>query len=289
MTDEPPLFEVPASALPETPHEGEADQGKESLAEAGPNLDLVALLQDLRKPFPPEAVGKLPKTTRKNVPDSEKRHCDVCGAFIGPHIHLDYVGWSTVVDRLLSHDLLWTWDAYAHDPYGLPMFRDSPNGLEVELWIRLTIAGITRPGVGIVAKNEEDLAKKLVSDALKNAANKFGIALDLWSKDELESLVGNPVIATRKRGAPKSATPVANGPAKQAPTRAGTAKPESDGKMTAQDRNKLASHLAHLEPPVVGPAVGEYLSQLVSRPVKTFTDLTAAEGLEIFAWLDIQP
>lgn len=50
------------------------------------------------------------------------------------------------------------------------------------LWIRLTIAGVTRIGVG-----DGSSLKEIVGDAVRNAAMRFGVALDLWTKDELES------------------------------------------------------------------------------------------------------
>jgi hypothetical protein len=251
--------------------------------------DPTKALKALREPFQPESVGLLPRATKRNIPDAEKRVCPDCGAFIGPHIHLSYVGWSAVVDRILSNDLFWTWDAYATDDHGLPMYRESPNGLEVELWIRLTIAGVTRPGVGIVNKGDEDLGKKLVSDALKNAAAKFGLALDLWNKDELESLIGNQTVASRKRKPPRGSTAV---PAQSSPA---LARVGGDGSpmMPATDRNRLKSYLAKQQPPVVAEKdVLAWLGALDAlsgrpEPLKALSDLTASEGHAIMSELDI--
>lgn len=245
-------------------------------------------LQALRTPFPTESVGLLPRATRRNVPDSEKKVCPDCGAFIGPHIHLNYVGWSAVVDRILSNDLAWTWDAYATDDHGLPMYRESPNGLEVELWIRLTIAGVTRPGVGIVSKGDEDLGKKLVSDALKNAAAKFGLALDLWNKDELESLIGNQTVATRRRKPPSASTATPREGHSSAPPRAG-------GGMDARDRNKLKAYLARQSPPVTAEkdivAFLSTLNALDGRPeaLTSLSGVTAEEGAAVLRELEIEP
>lgn len=110
---------------------------------------------DLRKPFPPGTVGKLPKGG----------------------VMLDYVGHAAVTDRLLSVDPAWKWEPYATDEHGLPALDRSGN-----LWIKLTVCGVTRIGVGD-GKN----AKEVVGDAIRNAAMRFGVALDLWSKEELES------------------------------------------------------------------------------------------------------
>lgn len=109
----------------------------------------------LRAPFPPETVGKLPKGNTK----------------------LDYVGHAAVTDRLLSVDPEWSWEPLATDDFGLPVLDREGN-----LWIRLTVHGHTRLGVG-----DGPSMKVRIGDALRNAAMRFGVALDLWSKEELES------------------------------------------------------------------------------------------------------
>lgn len=108
----------------------------------------------LRKPFPPETVGKLPKAG----------------------VMLDYVGHAAITDRLLAVDPAWTWEPVAFDEHGLPAY-DKAGGL----WIRLTVAGVTRLGYG-----DGPDPKQRIGDALRNAAMRFGVALDLWSKEELE-------------------------------------------------------------------------------------------------------
>lgn len=108
----------------------------------------------LREPFPPAVIGKLPKAG----------------------LMLDYVGHAAVVDRLIQVDPEWTWEPFAVDHNGLPALDKDGN-----LWIRLTICGVTRVGVG----DGSTSAKQLVSDALRNAAMRFGVALDLWSKEDL--------------------------------------------------------------------------------------------------------
>jgi hypothetical protein len=48
------------------------------------------------------------------------------------------------------------------------------------LWIRLTICGVTRIGVG-----DGKSLKECIGDAIRNAAMRFGMALDLWAKETL--------------------------------------------------------------------------------------------------------
>ena len=104
----------------------------------------------LRKPFPRESIGKLPKGG----------------------MQLDYVGHAAVTDRLLTVDPAWTWEPMALTSEGLPALDRAGN-----LWIRLTVCGVTRVGVG-----DGKSTKELVGDAIRNAAMRFGVALDLWSK-----------------------------------------------------------------------------------------------------------
>ena len=56
----------------------------------------------LRKPFPRESIGILPKPYKA---DSLKGQCSVCNGYHGlPAVHLDYVGHAAVTDRLLTVD-----------------------------------------------------------------------------------------------------------------------------------------------------------------------------------------
>jgi hypothetical protein len=115
----------------------------------------------LREPFPPEAIGKLPKGGTQ----------------------LDYVGHAAVTDRLLQVDPEWHWAPIAYADDGGPLIRMGDK--DAELWITLTVCEVTRIGVGSAPVGSFELAKQLVSDALRNAAMRFGVALDLWSKEDL--------------------------------------------------------------------------------------------------------
>lgn len=109
----------------------------------------------LREPFPESAIGYLPK-----------------GGTM-----LAYVGHAAASDRLLKVDPDWTWEPFALDDRGLPALDPEGN-----LWIRLTVCGVTRPGVG-----DGKTAKERIGDAIRNAAMRFGVALDLWAKEDLSS------------------------------------------------------------------------------------------------------
>lgn len=130
--------------------------------------------QKLREKFPPSAVGLLPKPYKK---DSPRAQCHECGKYHGlPAVHLDYVGHAATTDRLLQVDPCWTWEPLGVDPQGLPAIDREGN-----LWIKLTVCGVTRLGVG-----DGPSMKERIGDAIRNAAMRFGVALDLWSKEELD-------------------------------------------------------------------------------------------------------
>lgn len=145
-------------------------------------------LAKLREEFPPEVVGKLPR----NIGDGPKRDCRVCGGYHGPtNLHLDFVGHADVTDRLLSVDPNWSWEPFALDERGLPAVDRDAKGWARGMWIKLTVCGVTRPGYGTCGSGKEDAIKELIGDALRNAAMRFGVALYLWSKTELESQISS--------------------------------------------------------------------------------------------------
>jgi hypothetical protein len=144
-------------------------------------------LNALRQPFAPHHIGKLPKPTKAQT-DAVKAdfskgiRCNLCNAWHHPQVvHLDYVGHAAITDRLLEVDPSWYWEPLAYDSKGLPA-KDDNGGL----WIKLTILGVTRLGYGdATGKNGGDAVKELIGDALRNAAMRFGCALDLWHKGDL--------------------------------------------------------------------------------------------------------
>lgn len=141
------------------------------------NMDGLALL---RKPFPAHQISKLPKPYKK---DSPKGKCHECGGYHGlPAVHLDYVGHAALTDRLLDADPAWTWE---------PVKDAAAIGLPVAtggMWIRLTVCGVSRYGFGFAdGKSGGDAVKETIGDALRNAAMRFGAALDLWHKGQLHA------------------------------------------------------------------------------------------------------
>lgn len=148
-------------------------------------------LAKLREPFPANQISKLPKPTKAQTEAVKQDYkkgirCKVCGSWHHPDVvHLDYVGHAALTDRLLDTDPHWSWEPVAFRD-GLPAF-DASGGL----WIKLTVCGVTRLGYGhAAAKTGVDPGareKEVIGDALRNAAMRFGAALDLWHKGDLHA------------------------------------------------------------------------------------------------------
>ncbi|NBT47600.1 MAG: hypothetical protein EB089_08310 [Acidimicrobiia bacterium] len=98
----------------------------------------------------------------------------------------NFINHAVVTDRLISVDPAWYWQPMAISDNGSPVL-DEFNGL----WIRLTVCGVTRIGYGASEPHQKgaDAVKTAISDALKNAAMRFGVALDLWGADSNGSSV----------------------------------------------------------------------------------------------------
>lgn len=112
----------------------------------------------LRAPFAKEQIQKLPTGG----------------------LQLDYVSHAWVTDRLLQVDPAWTWKPLAFNESGLPAF-DTNGGL----WIELTVCGVTRYGYGEPqGRDKFDMTKGAIGNAIRNAAMRFGVALDLWAKEQ---------------------------------------------------------------------------------------------------------
>jgi len=210
--------------------------------------DQTAPLARLREPFPPNVIGKLPKGG----------------------VNLDFVGHAAVTDRLLTIDPEWSWEPFALDEHGLPAVDKSGN-----LWIRLTVCGVTRIGVG-----DGKSAKETIGDAIRNAAMRFGVALDLWTKDELESAAGigsntKPARAAKSQPAPESpkSQPAADKPERPA------------GLITEAQRRKMwaTAKDAKLTDKV---EFHQFVTDSIGHELESSNDLTIAEAARVIDALE---
>ncbi len=148
------------------------------------NQDNLVGLAKMRDPFPPNQISKLPQPMkrREEMDKLPKAKCGICGGYHATSMvmHLDYVGHAALTNRLLDADPLWVWEPVAVNADGSP-HMDAQGGM----WIKLTVCGVTRLGYGDAqGKLGPNAVKECIGDALRNAAMRFGAALDLWHKGD---------------------------------------------------------------------------------------------------------
>lgn len=117
------------------------------------------------------------KKLREPFPDSVIDTIDTGNA------RLKYASHAAVTQRLLEVDPLWNWEPVAFTEDGLPRFDDKGG-----LWIRLTVCGVTRYGYGEPqGRDYHDRVKGTIGNAIRVAAMRFGVGLDLWSKTDIST------------------------------------------------------------------------------------------------------
>ena len=224
----------------------------------------------LRKPFPQESVGKLPKPVRSQDPDKgkcvagSKYSADghYCGGYHARSMHLDYVGHAATTDRLLTVDPDWSWEPFALTEDGLPALDRGGN-----LWIRLTICGTTRIGVG-----DGKSAKECIGDAIRNAAMRFGVALDLWAKEDLVEFAQAAAHRQQPTTSPTSPTSPRSAPS---PVDI-TASLDGEVMVTAEQTELLKALMADLN--LDGKAMLKAACAITGRKVTSSKDLTEIEA-----------
>lgn len=200
----------------------------------------------LRAPFPRSAIGKMPKGG----------------------VTLDYVGHAATTDRLLSVDPEWAWEPVAFDGRGLPAL-DEFGGL----WIRLTVCGVTRYGYGDAAgKKGPNAVKEAIGDAIRNAAMRFGVALDLWAKED----ISNTTPAVAEGGGARPGEAVADGEGRAA----SPVHPDTEARFKRMQillRERFGNDR---------PAAREWIGVQVGRAIGSTNDLDAREVVHVVAVLD---
>ena len=143
----------------------------------------------LREPFPSHQISKLPKPTKRQTEEvradfKKGIRCTLCGGWHHKDVvHLDYVGHAALTSRLLDCDPAWNWEPVSVNDDGLPLIDENGG-----MWINLRVCGVTRLGYGHAdGKRGGDAIKEVIGDALRNAAMRFGAALDLWHKGDLHA------------------------------------------------------------------------------------------------------
>lgn len=138
---------------------------KVTTMEQNKTQELRDILKDYAKPDP-SIVQQLPKGGTK----------------------LDFVGHADITRILIEIDPYWSWEPCGWDN-GRPAIHVE-NGIAT-MWGRLTVHGKEMLGVGSVKADKQDLDKELIGDFLRNASMRFGISLNLWTKNQWADLDGD--------------------------------------------------------------------------------------------------
>lgn len=165
--------------------------------------DDKVMREGLRKKFPKDQIGTLPATQKRPA--------------------LSYIGHAAVVDRLNEVAPDWF--------YVIDQTFDHGG----QFWVRgtMTIGGVSRPEYG-----DGDDPKDAIGNFIRRGAMRFGVALDLWSKEDLQS--PGDAGARGRASASSGNASGAESPASSTPAAAKASAPESTSsasppKKTASD------------------------------------------------------
>jgi Rad52/22 family double-strand break repair protein/SWIM zinc finger len=153
-------LEPPDEVANEAPHEIEAGNADQQTEDGGRVIAMpfAETLKELSHALSPELI-------RQRVGWTDRA---------GREHEVDYVEWHVVADLLDRICPDWS-----HEVISIKQIGDF-----VAVTASITIQGVTRQGVGTGSAYDEKGIKKAEHDALKRAAVKFGIARELYRKEE---------------------------------------------------------------------------------------------------------
>jgi hypothetical protein len=284
--------------MTDTPH----DKINKARDTGTPNQEVWAALA---APFSATQIETLPRNVQQG--DRDRGQCrqgtrysadgTYCGGYHARSVHLDYVGHAGITMRLneVVTPAHWSWEPVTVGPDGAPVVGR-------EFWIRLTVMGVTKLGVG---DDFNGSAKQAIGDALRNAAMRFGIGTYLWSKsdaalnlrraEEDAPVVANPAVGAAVHAAAAATRALqekdpgkGTRPAREAATEA----PAADDRPTPvpplaskEQRSHLVSLLGMVE--VRGKEkVLEYLTNELARPVTSTEEISWVEARKIIDELE---
>ena len=96
-------------------------------------------------------------------------------------VNLSYVSHSEITRILISVDAMWSWEPIEWIN-GRPAIHIE-NGMAT-MWGKMTLLGKTMICVGSARADKADYEKELIGDLLRNGSMRYGIALNLWSKQD---------------------------------------------------------------------------------------------------------
>ena len=226
------------------------------------NQLLLAVLEEYASPDP-KIVGTIPRNG----------------------VNLSYVSHSEITRILITIDAGWSWEPIEWIN-GRPAIHIE-NGMAT-MWGKMTLLGKPMICVGSARADKGDYEKELIGDLLRNGSMRYGIALNLWSKQDNGG--GGVSVQTITKSFP-GATAV-NAPAQpQQASNASVARPAakqaSAGNPVSEKQvfliNKLAKDNAI-------PDVPGFASRVVGRDIGSAKDMNSREASQVIdALMNPQP
>lgn len=191
-------------------------------------------------------------------------------------VNLSYVSHSEITRILISIDAGWSWEPIEWIN-GRPAIHIE-NGMAT-MWGKMTLLGKSMICVGSARADKADYEKELIGDLLRNGSMRYGIALNLWSKQDSGS--GGVSVQTITKSFPGATVVNAPAPPQQA-SNASVARPvakqASAGNPVSEKQvfliNKLAKDNAITDVP--GFATG-----IVGREVVSAKDMNSREASQV--------
>jgi hypothetical protein len=142
--------------------------------------ETVTINREVESEISSSFAGILDSLSRAITPDKIK-HRVAWKDRAGRDREVDYVEWHTVADLLDQ-----IYPEWSHQVNNIQQIGDM-----VAITASITIHGVTRQGVGTGSVYDEKGIKKAEHDALKRAAVKFGIARDLYRREDEMNIVND--------------------------------------------------------------------------------------------------
>jgi hypothetical protein len=186
------------------------------------------------------------------------------------------VSHSEITRILISVDAMWSWEPIEWIN-GRPAIHIE-NGMAT-MWGKMTLLGKTMICVGSARADKADYEKELIGDLLRNGSMRYGLALNLWSKQDSSS--GGVSVQTITKSFP-GATAV-NAPAQpQQASNASVARPAakqaSAGNPVSEKQVFLINKLA--KDNQISDVVA-YCAGIVGHALTTAKDMNSREASQV--------
>ena len=217
------------------------------------NQLLLAVLEEYASPDP-KIVGTIPRNG----------------------VNLSYVSHSEITRILITIDAGWSWEPIEWIN-GRPAIHIE-NGMAT-MWGKMTLLGKPMICVGSARADKPEYEKELIGDLLRNGSMRYGIALNLWSKQDSGSGgVSVQTITKSFPGATAVNVPTQPQQASNASVARPAAKQASAGNPVSEKQVFLINKLA--KDNAIGDVPG-FATEIVGRAISSAKDMNSREASQV--------